>query len=256
MYYYYEHRAENDKYQTAKAMMIEIFDASNKTYGYRRIKLALQNFYDVKLAYKTVRKLMKELHLVCKVRKKKYQYISQISNKITPNLLNRDFRKDEPNQAWVTDVSEFRVNRKRLYLSVIQDLYNGEVKGYQLSRSHNQELVIKTLKKAVEPDEDLFQLLIHSDQGILYQSPRYRNFLKKANFIQSMGAKGSAYDNAVVESFFGTLKCETIYLQKVRTLSDLIRTIDQYIYWYNHHRIKLTLGGYSPVQFRLMNQQV
>lgn len=108
----------------------------------------------------------------------------------------------------------------------------------------------------MEPDEDLFQLLIHSDQGILYQSPRYRNFLKKANFIQSMGAKGSAYDNAVVESFFGTLKCETIYLQKVRTLSDLIRTIDQYIYWYNHHRIKLTLGGYSPVQFRLMNQQV
>jgi putative transposase len=119
-------------------MIIEIFDASNKTYGYRRIKLALQNFYDVTLALKTVRKLMKELHLVCKVRKKRYRYIAQISNKITPNLLNRNFRKEKPNQAWVTDVSEFRVNRKKLYLSVIQDLYNGEVKGYHIMIPRNE----------------------------------------------------------------------------------------------------------------------
>ena len=256
MYYYHEHRQKDDKYQAIKGMIIEIFDSSNKTYGYRRVKLALKNFYNVTLAYKTVRKLMKELHLVCNVRKKRYRYISQISNKITPNLLNRNFKKADPNQAWVTDVSEFRVNRKRLYLSVIQDLYNGEVKGYQLSRSHNQDLVLKTLKKALDSAEDLSELLIHSDQGILYQSPKYRNYLKKSNFIQSMGAKGSAYDNAVVESFFGTLKCETIYLNKVRTLSDLIRTIDQYIHWYNHHRIKLTLGGYSPVQFRLQNKTI
>jgi len=131
--------------------MIEIFEDSNKTYGYRRINLALKNFYGVKIAYKTIRKLMKELYLVCKVRKKKYRYISQISNKITPNILNRDFKKVEPNQAWVIDVSEFRINRKRLYLSVIQDLYNGEVKSYQISRSQNQELIIKTLKKAMNP---------------------------------------------------------------------------------------------------------
>ncbi len=236
-------------------MLIEIFEASNKTYGYRRLKLALENFYGVKIAHKTIRKLMKELHLTCKVRRKKYRYISQISNKITPNLLDRKFKQDEPNQAWVTDVSEFRINRKRLYLSVIQDLYNGEVIGYQIARSHNQQLILKTLKKAMDPYEDLSQLLIHSDQGILYQSPKYRNYLKKSNLVQSMSSKGNAYDNAVVESFFGTLKCETIYLQKVSTLSDLIRTIDQYIYWYNHHRIKLTLGGYSPIQFRLMNNK-
>jgi transposase InsO family protein len=70
------------------------------------------------------------------------------------------------------------------------------------------------------------------------------------------GAKGNAYDNAAAESFFGILKCETIYLQKVRTLSDLIRTIDQYVFWYNHHRINLTIGGYSPIQFRLMNHRM
>ena len=71
-----------------------------------------------------------------------------------------------------------------------------------------------------------------------------------------MSAKGNAYDNAVVESFFGTLKCETVYLHKVKSLSDLIRTIDEYIYWYNHERIKLTVGGYSPIQYRLMNQKI
>ena len=69
-----------------------------------------------------------------------------------------------------------------------------------------------------------------------------------------MSPKGNAYDNAVVESFFGTLKRETIYLQKIKSWADLIRTIDEYIYWYNHERIKLTLGGYYPIQFRLMNQ--
>ena len=256
MYYYYEHRREVDKYHEIKLLISEIFEASNKTYGYRRIKLALQNFYEVKIAYKTVVKLMKELHIVCKVRKKRSRYISQISNKITPNLLKRDFKKDEPNIAWATDVSEFRFNRKRLYLSVIQDLYNGEVKGYQISRSQNQDLILKTLKKSINPNEDLSKLLIHSDQGILYQSPKYRNYLKKSSFTQSMSAKGNANDNAVIESFFGTLKCETIYLQKVKSLADLIRTIDEYIYWYNHDRIKLTLGGYSPIQYRLMNQQM
>ena len=87
-----------------------------------------------------------------------------------------------------------------------------------------------------------------------FNGTRIISYLKKSSFTQSMSAKGNAYDNAVVESFFRTLKCETFYLQKVKSLSDLIRTIDEYIYWYNHKRIKLTLGGYSPIQYRLMNQ--
>jgi transposase InsO family protein len=231
----------------------DIHFASNKTYGYRRIKMALKNFYKVKLAYKTVRKLMKELHIICKVRKRKYRYISQITNKIVPNILNRNFKSDKPNKMWVTDVTEFRVNRKRLYLSVIQDLYNGEIKGYQISRNQNQQMILLSIKKATNPNDDLSDLLIHSDQGIIYQTPKYRNYLKKSSIRQSMSRQGNCYDNAVVESFFGSLKCETIYLQKVRTLKDLIKTIDDYIYFYNNDRIKLTLGGYSPVQYRLMN---
>lgn len=103
-------------------------------------------------------------------------------------------------------------------------------------------------------NENLYKLLIHSYQGILYQSPKYRNHLKNSSFTQSMSAKGNAYDSAVVESFFGPLKSETIYLQKVKSLSDLIRTIDEYIYWYKHERIKLTLGGYSPIQYRFINK--
>ncbi len=193
VYYYYEQHNETDIYHDIKILISEIFESSNKKYGYRRIKLALQNFYQIKIAYKTVVRLMKGLHIVCKVRKKRYRYISQISNKITPNLLKRDFKKDEPNIAWVTDVSEFRFNRKRLYLSVVQDLYNDEVKAYQISRSQNQDLILKTLKKAINPNEDLSKLLIHSDQGILYQSPKYRNYLKKSSFVQSMSAKGNAY---------------------------------------------------------------
>ncbi|MDD2492956.1 MAG: IS3 family transposase [Bacilli bacterium] len=189
IYYYYEHQNETDKYHDIKILISEIFEASNKTYGYRRIKLALQNFYQIKISYKTVVKLMKDLHIICKVRKKRYRYIYQISNKITPNLLKREFKKNKPNIVWVTEVSEFRYSRKRLYLSVIQDLYKGEIKAYQISRSQNQDLILKTLKKAINPNEDLSKLLIHSDQGILYQSPKYRNYLKKSSFTQSMSEK-------------------------------------------------------------------
>ncbi len=79
----------------------------------------------------------------------------------------------------------------------------------------------------------------------------------KIDIINSIfGLKGNAYDNAMVKNFFGTLKCEMIYLQKIRALSDLIKTIDNYIYWYNHERIKLALGGYSLVQYRLTNNKM
>ena len=137
---------------------------------------------------------MKELHIVCKVRKR--DIAKSVKYLIKSHLIysKETLKKDEPNIAWVTDVSEFRINRKRLYLSVIQDLYNGEVRGYQISRSQNQDLILKTLKKAINPNEDLSKLLIHSDQGILYQSPKYRNYLKKSSFTQSMSAKGNAYD--------------------------------------------------------------
>ena len=254
-YYYLNTIGKDDKYQEVKERIEQIFRGSNRTYGYRRVKLALKNFFDIKLAYKTVRKLMNELRIVCKVRKKKYRYISRISNKIVPNVLQRDFTADRPNIKWVTDVTEFRIHRKKLYLSVIQDLYNGEIVAYAISRAPDQKLILDSLRSALDPNMDLTELLIHSDQGVLYQSPKYRNFLKKSHILQSMSSKGNCYDNAVVESFFGTLKCETIYLNKIKTLGELISTIEQYIEWYNHERIKLTLNGYSPIQYRLKNEQ-
>ena len=228
-YYHKSHIETRNKYQKEKEYIEFIFRGSNRTYGYRRIKLALNNLYNVKMSYKLVRKLMKECRIVCKVRKKRYRYISRISNKIVPNILNREFQADKPNKKWVTDVTEFRINRKRLYLSVIQDLFNGEIKGYSISRSPNQKLIMDSLKHSINPNIDLSELLIHSDQGILYQSPKFRNKLKKSKIIQSMSSKGNCYDNAVVESFFGTLKCETIYLSKIKTLGELISTIENYI---------------------------
>ena len=114
---------------------------------------------------------MKELHIICKVRKKRYRYISQISNKITPNILRRDFKKENPNLAWVTDVSEFRINRKKLFLSVIQDLYNGEVKGYQISRSQNQGLILRTLKK------QSIQMKNYQNYSLIPIEPYYTNRL-------------------------------------------------------------------------------
>nr|WP_240649044.1 IS3 family transposase [Anaerosphaera multitolerans] len=248
-YYYTKNISKTDKYKDIKNIIQEIYSLHKGRYGYRRIHLALKN-QGHKINHKTVYKLMKELGLKSLVRPKKYKSYKGTVGKVAPNIINRDFESNKPNTKWVTDISEFKVGSKKLYLSPILDLYNREIISYSLSESPNFNQVRSMLNQAFDKYKDLKSLILHSDQGYQYQLKQYQQMLLSKGIIQSMSRKGNCLDNSVMENFFGLLKSELFYLEKFKNIQELKIAIDEYIYYYNNYRIKENLKGQSPINFR------
>ncbi len=201
--------------------------------------------------HKTVQRLMQELGLTSLVRIKRYQSYKGITGEIAPNVLQRKFDADTPNQKWVTDVTEFKIkNSQKLYLSTIMDLSNREIVVWQMTRRPVLPLVTDMLEKALARLKPSEKPILHSDQGWHYQHARYRKMLADRGIVQSMSRKGNCLDNAAMESFFGTLKSEFFHLERFDNIEQLEAGIEEYIHYYNHKRIKLNLNGLSPVQYR------
>ena len=232
-----------------KSEITEIYHENKGRYGYRRILLTLRN-RGIIINHKTVQKLMKALGLVCKVRMKKYKSYRGQAGRIAPNLLERDFSTSQPNEKWVTDVTEFALFGQKLYLSPILDLYNGEIISYNISNSPNFAQTTDMLDKAFQRIPDDTKLILHSDQGWQYQMKRYQHLLAKKGVRQSMSRKGNCLDNAVMENFFGLLKSELLYLMEFDSVEHFTRELLEYLDYYNHRRIKAKLKGLSPVDFR------
>ena len=243
-YYNVKKPAALDKYAEVKTSILEIYEKSNKTYGYPRITKVLE-----KLGYtydkKTVAKLMKELNISSLIRVKKRYKQGRVSH-ICSNKLNRAFTSERPCLKWVTDVAEIKINNEKVYLSAIMDLYNREITAYSVSKYNNEEMVIDNLKQAIDKTKDTTGLMIHSDQGILYQANQFRKLLKENNIEQSMSRRGNCYDNAVMESFFATLKCELVYINKFKNIEQFKYELEKYIDFYNNYRIKA--NGLTPLQ--------
>ena len=254
-YYYLKNIKKPDKYREVKSIITQIYHENKGRYGYRRITLELHNRKYI-INHKTVQKLMKQLELKCMVRIKKYKSYRGKLGKIAPNLLKRNFKANKPNQKWVTDVTEFSLFGKKLYLSPVLDLYNGEIVSYNLSERPTFHQTIDMINKAFKKIPDNSGLILHSDQGWQYQMYRYQQMLEKKGVIQSMSRKGNCLDNAVMENFFGMLKSELLYLQKFETVDQFIKELIEYIDYYNNKRIKSKLKGLSPVQYRIQSSIV
>ena len=251
-YYYHTKRlSQPDKYKEFKEKIISVYENSKKRYGYRRVTLALKND-GICLNHKTVQRLMREIGLFCKVRMKRYNSYKGEIGFVADNLLQRNFKAEKANEKWVTDVTEFSMFGQKLYLSPILDLFNGEVVSYNISNHPNFEQVTDMLEKAFKTIPNNTNLILHSDQGWLYQIKAYQRMLKDKGVRQSMSRKGNCLDNAVIENFFGLLKSELLYLQDFSSIEHFKQELIEYIDFYNNHRIKLKLGGLSPVQFRLL----
>ena len=169
---------------------------------------------------------------------------------MSPNRLNRRFKAVQPNTKWTTDITEFKVNGQKLYLSPILDLFNGEIVSYSLSKTPDFHLVMDMLQRAFRKIPGHGPLMLHSDQGWHYQMRSYQRMLKENGITQSMSRKGNCYDNSVIESFFGLLKTEFFCNQSFHSVESFQDELDQYIDYYNNSRIKVKLKGLSPVQFR------
>ena len=247
-YYYCKQLDKPDKYAKIKEDIRRIYNESKGRYGYRRITAELRKMHNIN--HKTVQRLMRKMGIFCRVRMKKYNSYKGDVGKIAPNLLERDFKADKPNQKWATDVTEFALFGIKLYLSPVIDLYNREIVSYNLSRHPNLLQVTDMLEKAFAKIPDDTNLILHSDQGWQYQHKHYQKMLKNKGIRQSMSRKGNCLDNACAENFFGLLKSELLYLMEFTSIEHFISELEAYIEWYNTKRIKLKLDSLSPVDYR------
>jgi len=250
--FYYQRRAVNapDKHGELKTKICQIFDRHKGRYGYRRITATLRQQGHL-VNHKTVQKMMMLLRLKSKVRPKRFQVFRGDGSHIAPNRLERNFKASRPNEKWVTDVTEFNVGGRKLYLSPIMDLFNGEIVSFEMAERPLLKMIEDMLAKASKCLARHERPVLHSDQGWQYRMSAFKRRLDRGGLIQSMSRKGNCLDNAAMESFFGTLKSELFHLEQFDSVEDLKTALEDYIRYYNEDRIKLRLGGQSPVSFRL-----
>jgi transposase InsO family protein len=248
-YYQLELMRRKDKHATLRARILTVFDRHRGRYGYRRITAAIRRDGTL-VNHKTVQRLMRLLGVKSCVRIKKYRAYHGEVGRAAPNVLERQFEAGRPNEKWVTDVTEFSVGGQKLYLSPILDLYNGEVVAFETARRPLFKMIGAMLRRAFTRLSPGDKPILHSDQGWQYRMPVYREVLQQRSVTPSMSRRGNCLDNAVMESFFGTLKAEFYHLNHFRDLEDLQLGIRRYIHYYNHERIRLKLGGLSPLEYR------
>lgn len=233
-------------------MIRSIFYENMERYGYRRITVELRN-RGIVLNHKTVLKLMNELGLHPR-RKMNIRYSSYKGTvgKTAPNRLARRFDVSEPDTVWVTDVTMFKTEEGKVYLSPVKDLCTGEIISYRYSASPNLDMVMDMMKEAITAHPCAEGLMLHSDQGWQYQHSAFVRLLEANDIEQSMSRKGNCLDNAKMESFFGSMKNEMYHghENEFKTRQQLYDAIDEYIRYYNEQRIQIKLNCLSPLNFR------
>ncbi|MCZ5288092.1 IS3-like element IS1397 family transposase [Escherichia coli] len=254
LYYQLSLQKAKDKYADVKQLIASIFHEHRGCYGYRRIHCELQK-RGLKFSGKTVRKLMQQLGLKSPVRLKKYRSYRGNMGLTAENILQRQFKAEAPCEKWVTDITEFRAGGQKLYLSPILDLFNGEIVAWETACRPTEELVKRMLNKGLESLAEGEKPLLHSDQGWHYRIKSYQSALADRGLVQSMSRKGNCLDNAVMENFFGHLKEEMYYRRDYRNVEELENAVNEYITYWNQKRIKLSLGGLSPVEYRTEHQK-
>lgn len=198
-----------------------------------------------RINHKTVQRLMGLLGMKCMVRIKKCRSYKGQVGKIAPNLIQRNFKADAPNKKWTTDITEFSLFGKKLYLSPILDMYNGEIISYNISEHPVLNQVLDMLNQAFLKIPDDTNLIFHSNQGWQYQHKQYQKRLQEKGIRQSMSRKGNCLDNSVMENFFGLLKSELLYLREFSSIEEFRVELEKYIDYYNNKRIKNKLKGLS-----------
>ena len=208
-----------------------------KTYGYRRVHIWLER-NGIYRNPKTVLRIMQKYGLLSVIRRKKYRNYGEYLHRY-PNLLNRNFSAERPNQKWVTDISYIHTKQGVLYLSVIRDLYDNSIVAYKTGTEQNVNLVLSTIREAKKKEKVTTELQLHSDQGFQYTSQAYYRLTQSYGIIPSMSRRGNPYDNALAENFFSILKTECIYRTKLQTYEEARLLIGEYIHFYNNERIQL-----------------
>ena len=252
--YFYQKKALSrpDKYASLRKEVRDAFGKSKCVYGYRRIHAALRK-NGITCSEKVVRRLMLEEHLVVQGKKRRSysSYLGEISPAV-PNLLERDFHAEKPNEKWLTDLTEFHIPAGKVYLSPVVDCFDGMAVSWTIGTSPDAELVNTMLDGAIACLSPGEHPVIHTDRGCHYRWPGWIARMETAGLTRSMSRKGCSPDNAACEGFFGTLKSEMFYTRSWEgvSLEEFIYELDGFLRWYNEERIKISLDAMSPIEYR------
>lgn len=232
-----------------------VFKNSMQTYGSPRIAIDLKKF-NIQISKSSVARKMNSLNLIARPKRKFVRTThSNHSHKISDNVLDRNFNVDQINKVWVSDITYIRAANKWMYLTTFIDLADRMVVGWTISDNMSaKDTAVEAFKKAVinRGITKLDQLMIHSDRGVQYASQEFRIQLSKYNCIQSMSRKGNCWDNAVAESFFKTIKIESLNKYIFSSASMLNMVVFRYIDgWYNTVRLHSSIGNISPLEASL-----
>ena len=253
--FYYNLAASRAKDPDAvlKKRIRAIYHKHKGRYGYRRITLCLQA-EGIPVNHKKVERIMKELGLKAVVRVVKYRSYKGDIGQVAPNLLERDFKAERPLKKLATDVSQVKIGDRKGYISPVMDMFNGEILTCDVSDRPDLAQTERMLKDLFRVGGDgLEGAILHSDQGWQYQHRNFQDALRAHHMAQSMSRKGNCLDNAMMESFFGSMKSELLYLENFTTMDQFKLALKEYIRYYNNDRIKLRLKM-SPVEYRLKHQ--
>lgn len=252
-YYAWQTRPVSQRAQANEKLLPKIraiHSRSRKTYGSPRVHAEL--IADgLRIGKNRVARLMRLANLRGQRKKKQPRTTnSQHSHPVAPNRLNRAFHASRPNEKWLADITYIPTAEGWLYLAVVLDLFSRKIVGWAFAASLESSLVEQAFCTAVQNRTTITGLLHHSDRGSQYAGDLYQRLLSDQQMQVSMSRTGNCYDNAPMESFFSTLKCEHVHFQKYRTRQEAQTDIFAYILgFYNRHRRHSSLGYLSPEEF-------
>lgn len=234
-----------------QAAAVSYFE-SRRIYGYRKVYNDV--ITEIACCEETVRRVMRAIGLYSRIKRK--FIVTTDSDHVLPiaeNLLNREFTATAPNRKWVADITYIPTKMGWLYLAVVLDLFSRKIVGWSMSETIDSKLVQEAMNMALMHRQPEVGLLHHSDRGVQYAAEGFQNLLTANKIVCSMSRKGNCWDNAVVESFFGSLKNEWIQKKIYETLEDAKKDIFNYIeVFYNRKRRHASLGYVSPVVYEEM----
>ena len=230
--------------------IINIFDKSKKTYGSPRISILL-NRKGIFCSKNRIARMMQR-HKICALRpsRKRKSYQTDTPSLISDNLVKRNFNADSPNKIWLTDITYIKTSEGFVYLVSFIDVFSRKIKGWSLGKHMTAQFVSNAFKNAAAKENIKEGLIIHSDRGCQFSSHLFLEELKKVKATPSMNAPGTPYDNAMMESFFNTLKNELKQQFPFKNFMEAERKIFQYIeIFYNRERIHSSLNYITPQEY-------
>jgi len=252
-YYKWLHRKPSRRDREEGRLEVEIRAAhkrTRETCGPERLQHELKE-QGVKVGICRIRRIRKKLGIRCKQKRKfKATTDSKHTLPVAENLLHQEFEATRPNEVWVSDITYIPTEEGWLYLAGHKDLFTGEIVGYAMGNRLTKNLVSQSLFKAVAAKRPGAGLIHHSDRGSQYCAHEYRRLVDQFKMKASMSRKGDCYDNAPMESFWGTLKSELVHHSRYKTREEAILEITEYIeVFYNRQRRQARLGYLSPVNY-------